>query len=142
MNEENIPTAFQWLKSETKQFGTRFNQFTKYFQDQWMIREGPSSISVFLQSHRSNNLLESYNSRLRRKLPTSGSFYKFIEFLRTEELVKSREYVMVDEGGTQVYAARKKTYVELDDFIKSHQLKFKRETVYDRIFRKNSSSCR
>ncbi|KAJ6642696.1 hypothetical protein Bhyg_07650, partial [Pseudolycoriella hygida] len=114
LKDDKINIAFELLKQEASSFGTRFNEFIKYFHDQWILKEGPSSMSVFLQSHRTNNLLESYNSNMKVRVPKS------------EELIKSNDYAKVFAGGTQVYAKRKKKYRDRDNFINTHQLKFEK----------------
>lgn len=55
-----------------------WSDFLTYFQKQWLEKEGPANISVYGRLHRTNNLVESHNSRLREILPPSGNFYKFI----------------------------------------------------------------
>lgn len=105
------------FKNEAKIFGARFTTFIKYFEDEWIKCVGPNLFCVFLQRHRTNNLMESYNSNLRSKIPPSGCFFKFVEFLQKEELIKSKDYITIHAGGIQVYAPKREKTAARDEFI-------------------------
>lgn len=112
------------FKTEAKRFGSRFTPFITYFEAEWIKKVGPNLFCVFLKSYRTNNLVESYNSNIRSKIPPSGCFFKFVEFLQKEELIKSKDYEIIKGGGTQVYAPQRKKYEERDEFITKNQKKF------------------
>lgn len=103
IREDKMVLAFSTFKSEAAKFGSRFTQFVTYFNQQWMEKEGPNSFCVFMQPHRTNNLLESYNSNIAFKISPTGCFFKFIELLQSEELIKSRDYTTMMNGGCQVH---------------------------------------
>lgn len=124
IREDKIIIAFTMFQTEAKNFGAKFTTFIKYFEEEWIKKVGPNLFCVFRKLHRTNNLVESYNSHIRAKIPPSGCFFKFIEFLQKEELIKSKEYLMVKGGGTQVYAPQRNKITERDEFIKQIQMKF------------------
>lgn len=117
IREDKIILAFTMFKNEAKIFGARFTTFIKYFEDEWIKCVGPNLFCVFLQRHRTNNLMESYNSNLRSKIPPSGCFFKFVEFLQKEELIKSKDYITIHAGGIQVYAPKREKTAARDEFI-------------------------
>lgn len=57
-----ITGAIALLVAESLQFGPEFATFVAYFQRQWVTVETPESFCVFLQTSRTNNLVESHNS--------------------------------------------------------------------------------
>lgn len=97
-----IPVAFNQLMAEAGQF-VPFRSFIKYFERFWMRTETPNSFCVFLKVARTNNLVESHNSQLRRNMNAKGNFYKFIENIQQDENSKSHEMSQVLDGATQVY---------------------------------------
>lgn len=84
IRSDKIWFAIELFKNEARNFGSRFTTFINYFEDEWMKKVGPDLFCVFLQMHRTNNLMESYNSIISRKVPPGGSFFRFIEFLQSE----------------------------------------------------------
>ena len=126
LREDKIVMAFTLFKDESRIFGSRFNDFVKYVEDQWIVKEGPTSFCVYMLPDRTNNLLESFNSNLNSKIPTSGSFFKFIELLRSEELTTSADYAKIKAGGAQVYSKKSNKYVESNKFIIENQHKFEK----------------
>lgn len=118
--------------------GPLFKEFIEYFERQWIEKEGPESKCVFMESSRTNNLSESYNSNLDPKIAPSGCLFKFLQTLQKEEFVKSRECLMQMKGGTQLYPPQRKKFKERDDFIFKLQEKFQSgrinvEQFFDRI---------
>lgn len=125
MRADNIRAAFKLLKEEALKLNkTQFTPFLNYFEEQWMQREGPRSISVYMEPERTNNPMESYNSTLNSKISSKGCFYKFVELLRAEEFIKSRDYTIISKGGTQLYHNQKKCYKEKNEAILSIQDQF------------------
>lgn len=124
IREDKIIIALSMFKAEAKKFGSRFTAFITYFEEEWIKKVGPNMFSVFLKMHRTNNLVETYNSDIRSKIPPSGCFFKFLQFLQKEELIKSKDYLTIKAGGTQVYAPQRKKYAERDEFILKNQHKF------------------
>lgn len=127
LREDKIGFAITMFKSEAKRFGSRFTPFISYFEDEWIKKVGANLFCVFLKSHRTNNLVESYNSRIRSKIPPSGCFFRFVEVLQKEELTKSKDYKIIRGGGTQVYAPQRKNYEERDEFILKIEKKFEKD---------------
>lgn len=68
--------------------------------------------------------MESYNSTLGSKIPSKGCFYKCVSLLRAEEFIKSRDYTIISNGGTQLYHKQKKCYREKNAKILSIQQQF------------------
>lgn len=99
--------ALTMFKTEAKRFGSRFSSFITYFEEEWIKKVGPNLFCVFLKSHRTNNLVESYNSNIRSKIPPSGCFFRFVEFLQKEDLIKSEDYKII----------KRKKYKERVEFI-------------------------
>lgn len=130
MRADNIRAAFKMLKEEALKLNKiMFTPFLSYIEEQWLQREGPRSISVYLEPDRTNNPMESYNSTLGSKISTKGCFYKFVELLRAEEFIKSRDYTIVSNGGTQLYHQQKKCYREKNEAILSIQQQFENGKV-------------
>lgn len=130
MRADNILAAFKMIKEEALKLNKiLFTPFLSYIEDQWMQREGPRSISVYLEAERTNNPMESYNSTLGSKIPSNGCFYKFVGLLRVEEFIKSRDYTIISNGGTQLYHKQKKCYREKNEAILSLQQQFENREV-------------
>lgn len=125
MRSDSISAAFELLKKEACTISKpMFNAFLSYIEQQWIQREGPQSISVFMEPERTNNPMESYNSKLNSKIPPHGCFYKFVELLRSQEFIKSRDYNIIRNGGSQVYHPQRKEYREKNEKIFAIQDKF------------------
>lgn len=75
IREDTILMAFQSFKNESIKFGSRFSHFLKYFEDQWIIKEGAAAICKVTALTIYSNLTMD-NSR--KKIPTTGCFFKFI----------------------------------------------------------------
>lgn len=102
-----IPNGVKHLKDEAATFGLAFAGFVKYFERFWMRIETPASFCVFMKVSRTNNLVESHNSKLRRKIEPNGNFYKFIEVFQKEELIKNFEMGQVVDGALDVYSKQR-----------------------------------
>lgn len=121
---DRILEGFALIKAEVQASGSaELAEFLSYFERQWIqkvivlricftfalliqrsiLQEGPDAISVFGMQARTNNLVESHNSRLRSVLPPSGNFYKFADVLATEELRKSHELDLLMKGHAHVF---------------------------------------
>lgn len=85
MRADNIVAAFKLLKADAMELmelsKIKFMPFLDYIEQQWMQREGPKSISLYLEAERTNNPMDSYNSTLGSKIPSKGCFYKFVSLL-------------------------------------------------------------
>lgn len=57
-----INVAVTHLVAESIQFGPEFAVFVDYFERQWMRIETPESFCIFMETSRTNNLVESHNS--------------------------------------------------------------------------------
>lgn len=55
-----------------------FDQFNKYFIAYWMKSVGPNGFCVGNLKHRTNNSVESFNAKLKRKLQKNPSAYSFL----------------------------------------------------------------
>lgn len=124
MRSDKINAAFECFTVEANKFGEHFHSFLEYFKTQWIQNEGAKSISLFLQSHRTNNPSESYNSDLNSKVQKHGCMYKFLEVIQREEFLKSREFHITKEGGTQMYPEQRSKFVEREVFITTVQTEF------------------
>lgn len=124
IRSDKISLAVALFKKEASVYGSRFTTFINYFEDEWMKKVGPDLFCVFLEKHRTNNLMESFNSIIKRKVPHSGCFFRFIEFLQSEELLKSTDYNIVFHGGVQVYPEQRKKFREKNETIFKYQTKF------------------
>lgn len=58
-----IPAATALLIEESLMHGPPFEMFVEYFQRQWIRTETPASFCVFMMKSRTNNHVESFNSR-------------------------------------------------------------------------------
>lgn len=135
MRFDNIRAAFKLLKEEALASNkSKFTPFLKYIEKQWLQREGPKSISVYMESERTNNPMESYNSTLNFKIPAKGCFYKFVSLLRAEEFIKSRDYNIIAKGGTQLYHKQKKSYRCKNEKILSMQQQFENGKINLKVF--------
>lgn len=104
---DKIPEASLSLIAEGSTIGGAFTQFIGYFQRKWIRREGASSFCVFRRVSRTNNLVESHNSRLRAKIHVKRNIFKFLDYLLDEDVIKSRELSQVMAGGDQVYCKQR-----------------------------------
>lgn len=130
MRADNIPAAFKLIKEEALNLNkNKFAPFLSYIEEQWLKHEGPQSISVYMESERTNNPMESYNSTLNFKIPAKGCFYKFVSLLRVEEFIKSCEYGLIMNGGTQLYHIQKKSYRDKNEKIRSIQKQFENRKI-------------
>lgn len=75
-----------------------FKPFLDYFENQWLINEGPEVISVFRKATRTNSGLEGNNSQLSRRFDKHGSFFKFVSCLRDEDFMKTVEMEQLCKG--------------------------------------------
>lgn len=119
-----IEAAFEQLVVEANVFGDKFQAFLEYIRSEWIENERAESFAVFLEFHRTNNLSESYNSELNGKLQFHGCMYEFLEVIKKEEFLKSREYKIVKRGGTQMYPEKRKILIERDTYISKVQHDF------------------
>lgn len=99
-----IPAACTHLRAVAETFGGAFNEFVSYFMRQWMRKVTPESFCVFQKASRTNNLVESHNSKLSKKMSPNGNFYKFVELLQKEAAIKSIEMGQVNAGALNVYS--------------------------------------
>lgn len=146
MKENDILSSFAMLKDEILNFENPCKLFLKYFERQWLRREGPSNICVYWELNRTNNLSESYNSYLNKKMKFHGSLYDFVDVLLKEEKRISRDYRVQSRGGDQVFVKRRKKYKIRDEFIRKVQRRFEDglfdfKTFFNKItFRSNNGS--
>lgn len=67
--QEKIANHFESMyRALTPYLQNRFLAFRRYYQNQWLTRIGPRGFSVFGLQHRTNNVIESWHSLLKRKL--------------------------------------------------------------------------
>lgn len=146
IRENEISSAFALLKDEVLNFENPCKLFLKYFERQWLRREGPSNICVYWELNRTNNLSESYNSYLNKKMNFHASLFDFVKVLLTEEKRISRDYRVQSRGGDQIFVERRKIYKTRDEFIRKVQRRFEDglfdvKTFFNKItFRSNNGS--
>lgn len=71
-SDTDIPIGWGEIKKDITDdnLTARFSKFIAYFERQWLERQPPEHWSVWQDIHRTNNLSESYNSRLSTSLGT------------------------------------------------------------------------
>ncbi|XP_044317503.1 uncharacterized protein LOC123038074 isoform X1 [Drosophila rhopaloa] len=95
-----IVEAFNMLKCQAKSLEKiMFSPFLKYFEKQWLKKEGPENISVFKRSTRTTGSVEAYNLNLGNKIRAKGHFFKFVQCLIDAEFEKSREFALLFQNG-------------------------------------------
>lgn len=131
-----IPATFNRLKqlAEAAIFGAAFKEFVKYFERYWMRIETPDSFCVFLKVSRTNNLVESHNSQLRRQIGSKGNFFKFVEKLQADENAKSLEMSQVLDGALQVYPNQRNKMKIRNDKIRKLQNKLSLGEISAEVF--------
>jgi hypothetical protein len=60
-----------------------FAEFNLYFKRQWMQKVTAAGFSVYGEDDRTNNFVESFNSKLKRKIRTNPSIYAFLGNCKT-----------------------------------------------------------
>lgn len=55
-----------------------FKGFNRYFVDYWIKSVKPEGFSVFDRRHRTNNILESFNAKLKRFIKVKPRFFQFL----------------------------------------------------------------
>lgn len=113
-----IREGFEMLKLDVPHVDTCWTEFLSYFEKQWLEKEGPTNISVYGRLHRTNNLVESHNSRLRAILPPSGNLYKFLDGLSREAGRKADNLKKVMEG---LEAGGTRRNAKWEDLVKKNQ---------------------
>ncbi|KAJ6639458.1 hypothetical protein Bhyg_12203, partial [Pseudolycoriella hygida] len=106
----------------TRKTQAAYMHLFKQLQSKWKLT--PMTITTDYERGLRNALRMHYPSA-----ELVGCWFQFIQaiqFLRSEELIKSNDYAKVFAGGTQVDAKRKKKYRDRDNFINTHQLKFEK----------------
>ncbi|XP_033252415.1 uncharacterized protein LOC117191740 [Drosophila miranda] len=107
--ESKIVEAFNLLKGEAINLNKKlFSPFLKYFNRQWLKKEGPKSISVFKRSTRTTSSVEAYNLNLGNKIRGNGHFFKFVQCLIDAEYEKSREFALLFQNGGNGNQTQKK----------------------------------
>ncbi|XP_033250714.1 uncharacterized protein LOC117189746 isoform X2 [Drosophila miranda] len=107
--ESKIVEAFNLLKGEAINLNKKlFSPFLKYFNRQWLKKEGPKSISVFKRSTRTTSSVEAYNLNLGNKIRANGHFFKFVQCLIDAEYEKSREFALLFQNGGNGNQTQKK----------------------------------
>lgn len=73
-----IQAAFEDLVEDCRrEFGDYFDDFNKYFEDEWMKKVTPEGFSIYRQTFATNNFLESYHRLITSKIgkkPTASNF--------------------------------------------------------------------
>lgn len=55
-----------------------FSEFNRYFVTYWIKKITPAGFSVYGRRHRTNNLLESFNAKLKRRMRRNPRFFLFL----------------------------------------------------------------
>lgn len=88
---------------------------------------------MFGLEHRTNNLVESFNGELRKSIPASGNFYKFVDSLRKANTRKHHDLELV-YNGVDVYARKGKKLVAWSTKINESQDKLLRGQFSEEAF--------
>lgn len=78
-----------------------FKKFNKYFKKFWLLTITPADFTMFEREHRTNNICESFNSRLNRNINRSPSIYTFLycmTLMTVESNQKRNDYYQVDSA--------------------------------------------
>lgn len=126
---DKIPEASLSLIAEGSRIEGAFTRFIEYFKRQWIRREGASSFCVFRRVSRTNNLVESHNSRLSAKIHASGNIFKFLDYLLDEDVIKTRKLLQVMEGGDHVYCKQRLSTKRRNAKIKTLQGKLENGVI-------------
>lgn len=104
-----ISSTYETLKREAYAIDkSAFQQFISYYEKQWIIKEGPESISVNDQEMRTTSSLEAYNKQLGASMVKHGHFFRFAATLNQQEYIKSTEMELyIKSGGTTGYKKKK-----------------------------------
>lgn len=90
--EKLIKPTFEKLKSIAEEFNKNaFASFLSYYKDQWIVKEGPSSICVYQKETRTTGAVEAYNGVIGKKMKAHPPFFSFVESLQKEEFSKSTQ---------------------------------------------------
>lgn len=94
-NMQFLPPAKVWqgalnIRRFQRQNGVQaiFEEFNKYYVRYWLRQVTPESFSMYRRHHRTNNICESFNSKLSKTLPKHPRIYSFLKkmiFLTIEE---------------------------------------------------------
>lgn len=87
-----------------------FEDFLKYYERQWMRKEGPRKISVFGNEIRTTSSAEGNNRNLNAYCQKKGSFIWFVASIRNQEFMKYSELKSFVESGGLVGNKQKKEY--------------------------------
>lgn len=86
----------------------RFEPFIKYYNRQWITKEGARKISVFDNEIRTTSGAEGYNRSLGAYCHKKGSFIWLVVSIRNQVFMKTKEMSsFVRSGGITVYAQKK-----------------------------------
>lgn len=106
---EAILTAFRAIKNKAEEIDKdKFSEFLKYYDNQWMKKEGPHKISVFGNEMRTTSPAEGNNRALNEYCQKKGSFVWFCASIRNQEYMKSSEFRSYKESGGLVGCRQKK----------------------------------
>lgn len=77
---QSITLTYEAIKKETaEKFGNFFDDYFRYYEDQWIKTEGPLQISNFGRlEDRTTNIIESYHSRLNEMMGVHPDCNKFL----------------------------------------------------------------
>lgn len=90
--EKEIETTFKKLKKLAEAYNNKaFAKFLSYYKKQWILKEGPESISVYKKETRTTCAVEANNGVLGKKWKSHASFFVFVEALQREEFSKSTQ---------------------------------------------------
>lgn len=101
---DRIETAFVWLLRQTLEEHnfSEFAPFLEYYKNQWLLRVKPQSYSVFMRHTRTTAAAEASNGKGNKVFKTHGSFFSFVETLRSQEAVSSDNFERNVNGSKQV----------------------------------------
>jgi hypothetical protein len=110
LRPEDMYGEMQRLKNEIKELVVAhctpkirraFNDLHNYIIKSWMIRYGPSEISVFGSPHKTNNILERLNKLMNEELGLHKGFFVFMNRLKTSIFETGFHYIAVANSGRQ-----------------------------------------
>ncbi|XP_044597330.1 uncharacterized protein LOC123273908 isoform X2 [Cotesia glomerata] len=116
-----IPT-FQLIKSKCKEnFGTFFDSYLDYYENQWIKSEGPSQFSVYRQTkHRTDNIVESYhkklNARIKSQTPNHNFFIGVVKSIAEEARINFAEIMENTYEGREKSKTTKERNETMENF--------------------------
>lgn len=105
-----IESTFDVLRNDVHDIDNDgLNKFIRYFERQWIVKEGPGQISVYDNEMRTTSPAEGFNRNLNEYCAKKGSFIWFCSSIRNQEFMKAKEFAAYIKSGGLVGDNKKKS---------------------------------